>query len=181
MYMDRRSLFATAIAAGTTLVSFPKPSLAQSLSPCANTDHTARLLGLMQKGDDAFNARDSETVDSVHDTNMIAYITGNAQPIYGRKAHAAAMQQLLQIFPDMHVITPYPLQFGSGDWITVVTRATGTFSGKMTLPDGKAIPGTGKRFDLEFAQTTKWRDDKIVSIAAFWDEAAMSRQIGLAS
>jgi hypothetical protein len=41
------------------------------------------------------------------------------------------MQQLLRIFPDMHVYSdPYPIQFGSGDWITVVTNATGTFTGR---------------------------------------------------
>ena len=33
---------------------------------------------------------------------MVAYIPGNAQPIYGSVAHAAAMQQMLRIFPDMH-------------------------------------------------------------------------------
>src|SRR5207237_5265421 len=58
-----------------------------------------------------------------------------AEPVYGKEAHAAAMQQMLRIFPDMHVYSdPYPIQFGSGDWITVVTNATGTFTGEMTLP-----------------------------------------------
>jgi hypothetical protein len=145
------------------------------------TDRTVHLLALMQKGDDAFNARDFATVDTVHDRNMLAQITGNAQPIYGSAAHAAAMQQMLKMFPDMHVNTPYPIQFGEGDWITVVTNATGTFTGQMALPDGKVIAPTGKAFDLEFGQTTKWKGDRIVIIAAFWDAAAMARQIGITS
>ncbi len=144
------------------------------------TDRTTHLLALMQKGDDAFNARDFATVDTVHDRNMVAQITGNAQPIYGSVAHAAAMQQMLRMFPDMHVNTPYPIQFGKGDWITVVTRATGTFTGQMALPDGKVIAPTGKAFDVEFGQTTKWEGDRIVIIAAFWDAAAVARQIGIA-
>jgi hypothetical protein len=102
-----------------------------------NPTRTAQLLALMKKGDDAFNARDFAAVDAVHHPNMVAHITGNAQPIYGSVAHAAAMQQMLRIFPDMHVDTPYPIQFGSGDWITVVTRAAGTFSGEMALPNGR--------------------------------------------
>src|ERR1700761_6310173 len=61
---------------------------------------TARLPALMKKGDDAFNARDFATVDTVHHPNMVAYITGLAEPVYGREAHAAAMQQMLAIFPD---------------------------------------------------------------------------------
>ena len=53
-----------------------------------------------------------------------------------------------------------------GDWITVVTNATGTFTGEMTLPDGKVIPPTAKAFDLEFAQTSKWDGDQLKVISA---------------
>jgi SnoaL-like polyketide cyclase len=144
-------------------------------------DRTAHLLALMKKGDDAFNARDFATVDSVHHRNMVAHITGNAQPIYGSEAHAAAMQQMLRMFPDMHVKTPYPIQFGEGSWITVVTNATGTFTGQMAPPNGRVIAPTGKAFDMEFGQTTKWEGDRIVIIAAFWDAAALAQQIGIAS
>ena len=63
----------------------------------------------------------------------------------------------------MHVYSdPYPIQFGSGDWITVVTNATGTFTGEMTLPDGTVIPPTGKAFDVELGQTTEWEGDQLV-------------------
>jgi hypothetical protein len=55
---------------------------------------------------------------------VVTHITGLAEPIYGSKADSAAMQQFLCSFPDMHVNTPYPIQFGSGDWITVVTTVT---------------------------------------------------------
>ena len=145
-----------------------------------NDTRTPHLIELMTKGDNAFNARDFETVDTVHHPDMIAYIPGSAEPIYGAKAHSAAMQQFLRTFPDMHVNTPYPIQFGSGDWITVVTKATGTFTGEMTLPDGKVIAPTGKAFDLEFGQTTKWEGDRLIAISAFWDTALQRQQLGLA-
>jgi hypothetical protein len=145
-----------------------------------DTSRTARLLELMTKGDDAFNARDWRAVDAVHHQDMVAHITGLAEPIYGSQAHSAAMQQFLGSFPDMHVNTPYPVQFGSGDWITVVTTVTGTFTGEMTLPDGTVIAPTGKAFDLEFAQTTKWDRDRLIIISAFWDATLQSKQLGLA-
>ena len=144
------------------------------------TGRTERLLERMTMGDDAFNARDFETVDAVHHPDMIAFITGLAEPVYGREAHAAAMQQFLRSFPDMHVNTPYPIQFGSGDWITVVTHATGTFTGDMALPNGTVIPPTAKAFDVEFAQTSKWDGDRLIWISAFWDSALQARQLGLA-
>jgi hypothetical protein len=111
---------------------------------------------------------------------MIAFIPGSAEPIYGRKAHGAAMQQLVRMFPDVRVHTPYPIQFGGDDWITVVTNATGTFTGEMTLPDGNVVPPTGKAFDLEFAQISKWEGDQLIVISAFWDSAVQRQQIGLA-
>jgi SnoaL-like polyketide cyclase len=146
-----------------------------------HTTRTAHLLELMKKGDDAFNSRDFAAMDAVHDPDMIAYITGNAEPLYGREAHAAAMKGLFGMFPDAHVDNdPYPVQFGSGDWITVVTRTTGTFTGEMALPDGKVIAPTGKAFDVEFGQTSKWDGDQLVEIAAFWNSALQAQQIGLA-
>ncbi len=146
-----------------------------------NFSRTAHLLALMKKGDDAFNARDFAAVDAVHHRDLIAHITGSADPIYGRVAHAAAMKQMLRIFPDMHVYSdPYPIQFGSGDWITVITRASGTFTGEMILPGGKAIAPTGKAFDVEFGQTTKWDGDQLIVISASWDSALQARQIGIA-
>jgi hypothetical protein len=148
--------------------------------PTQDTSRTARLLALMKKGDDAFNARDFAAVDEVHHPAMVAYITGLAEPVYGKQAHGAAMQQMLRMFPDMHVYSdPYPVQFGSGDWITVVTNATGTFTGEMALPDGTVIPPTGKAFDVEFGQTSKWDGDQLIIISAFWDAALQRQQLGL--
>jgi SnoaL-like polyketide cyclase len=141
---------------------------------------TAHLLELMTKGDDLFNARDWQALEAVHHPDMIAHVTGSAEPIYGREAHAAAMQQLVRMFPDIRVHTPYPIQFGSGDWITVVTNVTGTFTVEMTLPDGTVIPPTGKAFDLEFAQTSKWYGDRLIVISAFWDAALQAQQLGTA-
>ena len=151
------------------------------MATTTNTNsRTAHLLELMTKGDDAFNARDWEAVDTVHHPDMVAHITGLAEPIYGSEAHSAAMRQFLQSFPDMHVNTPYPIQFGDGDWITVVTNVTGTFTGGMVLPDGKVLAPTGKAFDLEFGQTTKWDGDRLIIIAAFWDANLQAKQLGLA-
>ena len=49
----------------------------------------------------------------------------------------------------------------------MVTNVTGTFTGKMTLPDGNVIAATGKAFDLEFDQTSKWDRGRLIVIAAF--------------
>jgi hypothetical protein len=66
----------------------------------------------------------------------------------------------------------------SGNGVT--TKATGTFAGEMTLPDGTVIAPTGKAFDVEFGQTTKWDGDRLIVISAFYDAALQRQQIGLA-
>ena len=134
----------------------------------------------MKKGDDAFNSRDVAGMNAIHHPDMIAHVTGSPEPIVGRVAHAAAMAQMLRVFTDMHVYNdPYPIQCGSGDWITVITRATGTFKGEMMVR-GKVIAPTGKAFDIEFGQTSKWDGVQLIIISAFWDPALQARQIGLA-
>jgi ketosteroid isomerase-like protein len=146
-----------------------------------NPGRTAHLLALMKQGDDAFNSQNVAAMNAVHHPDMTAHIPGSAEPIRGRDAHAAAMGQFFQTFPDVHVHNePYPVQFGSGDWITVVSRTTGTFTGKMTMPDGTVVPPTGKAFDLDFSQTVKWDGDQITEILAFWDTTPQAQQIGLA-
>ena len=64
-----------------------------------DTDRTARLLALMNEGDVAFNARDVAGMDAVHHPDLIAYITGNADPVYGRAAHAEAVRH--RVRPDL--------------------------------------------------------------------------------
>ena len=146
-----------------------------------STSRTTHLLALMKKGDDAFNARDFEGMKAVHHPKMVAHVTGKAEPIKGQPAHAAMIKEMFRIFPDVHVHNdPYPIQFGSGDWITVITRAAGTFTGEMILPGGNVIAPTGKAFDLEFGQTVKWDGDQVTEIFAFWDSALQAQQVGLA-
>ena len=145
-----------------------------------NTSRTAHLLALMKKGDDAFNSRDFAAMKAVHHPDMIAHITGSAEPVRGQPAHAEAMKGMIRSFPDVHVYNdPYPIQFGSGNWITVITRATGTFTGEMILPNGKVIAPTGKAFDVTFATTARWEDDVLLEEYVFWDSALQTQQIGL--
>lgn len=165
----------------STTPTTPDASTNASTNKTPDSDHTAHLLNLMKLGDVAFNARDWAGMDAVHAPDMVAYIAGNPEPVRGRDAHAAAMRQFFTMFPDVHVDNdPFPIQFGQGDWITVISRTRGTFTGELALPNGHVIAATGRAFDLEFTQTVQWRENKIVAIHATWDTALQAQQIGLA-
>ncbi|RWB97236.1 MAG: DUF4440 domain-containing protein [Mesorhizobium sp.] len=182
LLLKQAGLHVLGISALTSgVVSLVGNGQANAQEPTQFSERTAHLLELMRKGDDAFNAHDFDAMKAVHHPDMIAYVTGNPQPLYGRDAHAAAMGQFFSIFPDVHVDNdPYPIQFGSGDWVTVVSRTTGTFAGAMTLPDGTTIAPTGAKFDVAFGQTSRWDGDVIVEISAFWDSHLQAQQLGLA-
>jgi SnoaL-like polyketide cyclase len=145
------------------------------------SSRTAHLLAIMKRGDAAFNSRDFAGMNAVHHPDMIVHMPGNGEPIRGRDAHAAAMKQMFSMFPDVRVENdPYPVQFGSGEWTTVITRCVGTFTGEMNSPDGTVIAPTGKSFDLDFATTARWDDELLVEEYVSWDSALQAQQIGLA-
>ena len=146
-----------------------------------NISRTAHLLALMKKGDDAFNSRDFAAMKAVYHPDMIAHILGSAEPIKGQPAHAAMMKEMFRTFPDIHVYNdPYPIQFGNGEWTTVIARTRGTFNGEMVLPDGKRIAPTGKAYDLDLCTTAKWDGDLLIEEFVFWDTALQAQQLGLA-
>jgi len=62
----------------------------------------------------------------------------------------------------------------------VITRATGTFKGEMTLPDGKVIAPTGKAYDLTFATSARWDGDLLIEEFVSVDTDLRAKQIGLA-
>jgi hypothetical protein len=62
------------------------------MATTTETSRTTHLLALMTNGDNLFNARNWQELEDVHHPDMIAYMTGSADPIYGREAHSAAMQ-----------------------------------------------------------------------------------------
>lgn len=149
-------------------------------SPDQSADRAAHVLSLMKQGDDAFNSQDIAGMNAVHHPDIIAHIPGSDKPSQGRNALAAAMQGMFRAFPNVHIENdPYPIQLGEGDWMTVVTKATGTFSGEMVLPDGKTIPGTGKSFDLTFSTTARWKGELMAEEWVSWDSALMNQQIGI--
>jgi hypothetical protein len=109
----------------------------------------SHILALMEEGDDAFNRQDAAAMDTAHHPDMVAQVMGSAEPICGRDAHTAGHGRDVPSVPDIHVDNDsYPIQFGQGDWMTVITKVTGTFSGELALPDGTVIPGTGKSFEV---------------------------------
>lgn len=93
--------------------------------------------------------------------------------------HLDAMKPMFVFAPDTK-ISVHPVRFGSGDWTAVIGEMEGTFSQPMPIGDGRTIPPTGKSFKLSMATIGHWEEGKMVEEYLFWDNQALTSQIGLA-
>lgn len=136
----------------------------------------------MQQTDDAWNGRDWDAFDMLHDPECVVYWPGReADPTHGGQDHRAEAIAFCDAFPDNKVKNrPYDVLFGEGDFTCFVTRFTGTFTAPMKQPDGSVIEPTGKSFDLLYSTAAKWRDGRIIEEYLFWDNGTFLRQVGLA-
>jgi ketosteroid isomerase-like protein len=78
-----------------------------------NASRTAHLLELMKKGDDAFNSRDFAAMNAAHHPDIIAHIMGIPDPIVGRVAHAAMIQQMISVCSPTSTSTTTHIQSSS--------------------------------------------------------------------
>ena len=136
----------------------------------------------MQQTDDAWNGRDWDAFDMLHDPECVVYWPGReADPTRGGQDHRAEAIAFCDAFPDNKVKNrPYDVLFGEGDFTCFVTRFTGTFTAPMKQPDGSVIEPTGKSFDVLYSTAAKWRDGRIIEEYLFWDNGTFLRQVGLA-
>ena len=93
----------------------------------------------MQQTDDAWNGRDWDAFDMLHDPECVVYWPGReADPTRGGQDHRAEAIAFCDAFPDNKVKNrPYDVLFGEGDFTCFVTRFTGTFTAPMKQPGGR--------------------------------------------
>lgn len=137
-------------------------------------------LQLMITLDDAWNSQDWDTFKKRHSEDTAVYWPGRPEPTRGKKAHHEEAIEFFKTFPDNHVGNrPYKVLFGQGDWTCSVATFTGTMKGPMKTADGKEIPPTNKKFEVEFCTVAHWKDGEIVEEKLFYDLVSLMKQLGL--
>ena len=98
----------------------------------------------------------------------------------GRHNHDLEAVEFFKTFPDNHLVNdPYKILFGQGDYTCSVAEFTGTMKGSMKSADGKMIPPTNRKFNLEFCTVATWRNGEIVEERLNYDLMGMLKQIGI--
>lgn len=135
---------------------------------------------LMQTLDDAWNTQDWPVFEKRHAKDVDVFWPGQEKPTHSRPSHKEEAVAFFKAFPDNKVGNrPYKIFFGHGDYTCSVADFTGTFRGRMTGPDGKVIPPTGKKFKVEFCTVAHWKKGEIVEERLFYDKISLMQQIGL--
>lgn len=94
---------------------------------------------------------------------------------------SAGGARVFKTFPDQRIDNrPYKVLIASGDWTCSIARFTGAMKGPMKGPDGKEIPPTGKKFEVDFCTVACWDNNgQIIEENLFYDLVTFMKQIGL--
>ncbi len=98
---------------------------------------------------------------------------------HGVDRHIADLRAMFVYAPDTR-IQEHPVKIASGEWTSVIGVMEGTFTKRMPIGDGKAIPPTGKAFKLIMCTVGHWKDGTMDEEYLFWDNQTFMTQIGLA-
>jgi len=136
-------------------------------------------LRLFQTLDDAWNNKDWETFKKRHAENVAVYWPGQPEPTRGRQAHHAESVEFFKAFDNRLDNHPYRILFGHDDYTCSVARWTGTNTGPFMGPDGRMIPATNRKFELDFCTVAHWKNEEIIEEYLFYDLAGLLKQLGI--
>jgi predicted ester cyclase len=98
---------------------------------------------------------------------------------HGIDKHIEDLKAMFVAVPDTR-ITSHPIKIANGHWTAVVGVMQGTFSNPMKTADGKMIPPTGKKLDMQMATVGHWTDAGVMDHEwLFWDNQTYMKQLGL--
>jgi steroid delta-isomerase-like uncharacterized protein len=96
---------------------------------------------------------------------------------YGWNAIRERLAMELAACPDVvHTVRSF---VGDGDFFADEWTFAGTHTGPFVLPDGTAVPPTGKRLEVEGMEVVAVRDGKIVLNTLYYDMMGVVAQMGL--
>jgi hypothetical protein len=136
-------------------------------------------LRMMKTLDDAWNAREWETFKKRPAENVAVFWPGQPEPTRRRTAHHMEAVEFFKAFDNHLDNNPYKILFGYGDYTCSVAKWTGTNTGPFMGPDGRMIPATNRKFELEFCTVAHWKNGEIVEEKLFYDLVGLLKQLGI--
>lgn len=125
----------------------------------------------------SFNEQDWETFNEIHAPDVLVGWP-DGRETHGTEEHSVDVEFVFSYAPDIQIID-HPVTFGQGPWTAGMGVVEGTFTEPMILRDGTVIEPTGKKFKYTMITIAKWQDGQITEEYLYWDNAEVTRQMGL--
>jgi ketosteroid isomerase-like protein len=129
-------------------------------------------LDLVKEFFDAFGATDVERADAVFDERC-AFVMPNGPMT--KAEHRMMGLGFKAGLPDAHMEIDHVVD--NGDEVFVEGRFLGTHTGDLPTPDGGAVPASGNKLELRFADCFKASGGKIVEHRTYFDQVGMMTQL----
>ena len=133
-------------------------------------------LDLVREFFDAFAEGDVERADAVFDEGCAFVMPMGPMTKAEHRMMGLGFKAAL---PDSHMEIDHVVD--NGDEVFVEGRFVGTQTGDLPTPDGGAIPASGNKLELGFADYFKATGGKIVEHRTYFDQATMLGQLTSAS
>jgi predicted ester cyclase len=157
-------------------------SAAATQSSAALNDSAGRIAEHLTKFDtldfDVFTNQKWDRLKESHAAD-ITVTWPDGHETHGIERHIEDLKAMFVAVPDTRV-SSHPIKIANGNWTAVVGTMEGTFSKPMKTPDGKTIPPTGKKLNMQMVTVGHWTDAGVMDHEwLFWDNLTYMKQLGL--
>ena len=155
--MRRIAIFTVLLGVLVLALSVLNPLAAQDASTQQD-----KVMVIQQLTDDFLNGGKLDVLDKLYTADAIHHSPLGDLNVEARKMTRAALGKAM---PDFHVTIESLTT--NDNWVAVLYTFTGTFTGELTTPDGKAVPGNDAKIKLSIGDF--FRLDKDGHIAESWE------------
>jgi len=125
----------------------------------------------------AINNHDAAMMAKLYTEDAILVMSGEPEPIRGRKAIEKNHVALFRAFPDMKI--EFILVLESGNYIVFEQIVRGTHKGPFPTPAGD-LPATGRKIELQMVWIAKISPEGLIAEdRTYYDTGEFMRQLGL--
>src|SRR5713101_4670537 len=128
---------------------------------------------------EAYNAHDIVRRSGLMSDNVTLFSPTNPEGLKGREASSEDMLHDIAGFPDIQLKVERTVSHP--EWVVVQGVLSGTNTGPLRSPKGKAVRATKKRIEIRYVQIYRAAAGKVTEIHDYFDRTQLADQLGLAN
>ncbi|MFX0197848.1 MAG: ester cyclase [Candidatus Hodarchaeota archaeon] len=139
--------------------------------------NTVDLMKVAEQFQQIFNSHDARAVAQTYAEDATYMVSGEPEPLRGRKAIEENYRSFFRAFPDVEV--EFTLIAVSGDHFMAEGVTRGTHTGPLATPEGDIQP-TNRKIEFQFAFIAKVTPEGLIAEdRTYYDPVSFMNQLGL--